>query len=113
MRGKGYKSYRDIAKDFDNLYVHNTFRKWMREDFPKVFRAMSSEDPDGDFEFVLGNPDDGLFKGAQEDLSNVVKRYASIKDERLKGELIRNCEITLKQLRENISPDYKQYEDEF
>lgn len=44
-RGRGFKSYRDIATDLANRVTHNTVRNRMRQDFPGVFRAMGGLDP--------------------------------------------------------------------
>lgn len=107
--GKRYKSYREIASDFGSLYSYNTFRNWMRKDFPSVFRAMSSEE-EGEIELKQLDPDAEHLKHACAELSNVAKRYASIKGDEHKVELINACEETLKLLLKNTPPDYKRYE---
>tara|TARA_R110001592_G_scaffold16881_11_gene71667 strand:- start:391 stop:1143 length:753 start_codon:yes stop_codon:yes gene_type:complete len=111
--GKCYKSYREIAKDFSNLYVHNTFRKWMKEDFPSVFEAMSSEDG-GEIKFEPLDPDKGHLEAGQDALEHLTNRYASIKSAECKAELLMSSKATLRRLLDGAPPNYKQYEeDEF
>ena len=109
MKGKRYKSYREIAADFHGLCAHNTFRNWMKKDFPSVFKAMSSSD-EGLIEFEPLDPDMMHLETAYMELSNVIKRYASIKANERKTELINACEETLAKLHKNTTPDYKRCE---
>jgi len=46
----GFKSYRDIAKDFANVRAHTTFRNWMEKEYPSIFRAMRAGDVDEEAE---------------------------------------------------------------
>lgn len=84
--GKRYKSYREIANDFNLAYTHNTFRNWMKADFPSVFRAMADDD-DGEIEFEAIDPDVGHIKAAVEDLDRVSNRFKSIKCDEARVEL--------------------------
>ena len=108
MIGRSYKSYRDIAYDFASMYSHNTFRNWMRKDFPSVFEAMSSED-EAAIDFEPLNPDDAHLRAIEDALSTVSKFHASIKSSETKNAAITATEKTLRLLRENNPKDYKQY----
>ncbi len=84
--GKGYKSYREIALDFNLAYSHNTFRNWMKKDFPAVFKAMA-DDEDGEIEFEALDPDMAHIEAAKEDLSRITNRFKSIRSDGAKVEL--------------------------
>lgn len=47
-RGRGFKSYRDIADDLAGRVGHTTVRNWMERDFPDVFKAMGGAAPVSD-----------------------------------------------------------------
>ena len=111
MDGKRYKSYREIARDFANVYSYNTFRKWIKEDYPALFRVMSSEEY-GEIEMTTIDPDMIHLSNAQDELNNIQKRYTSIKDEGIKRELLKECKDTLEALIANLPVNYRELEED-
>lgn len=112
MDGKRFKSYREIRGDFGNCYSHNTFRKWTKEDFPSLFRAMSKLEPEGDIEFTPMNHDMAHLEKAKSYFSDIEKRFTAIQSEEHKAELVLACEETLEGLKKGFEVDYRLYSDE-
>ena len=43
LKGKRFKSYREIAQELQGIGGHTTIRNWMIKDFPKIARKMGDE----------------------------------------------------------------------
>ena len=43
LKGKRFKSYREIAQELQGIGGHTTIRGWMMKDFPKIARKMGDE----------------------------------------------------------------------
>ena len=43
LKGKRFKSYREIAQELQGIGGHTTIRNWMINDFPKIARKMGDE----------------------------------------------------------------------
>ena len=117
MDGCRYKSYREIAGDFNDAYSYNTFRNWLKSDFPAVFEAMGKDD-EGEIEFEPLDPDWENYEGAISSLGNFILRFEAIKSEDFKVMAHHKLETFLSDIRkvinneEAITEYYKKVQEE-
>ena len=91
--GPVYKSYREIAAELGGTRRHTTIYNWMREDFPRLARAMGSDKATGNSD---AGPPEGTYMGegaedamtALDMVRDLRSLVATIADPRWRGEVI-------------------------
>ena len=92
------KSYRQIAQDLGGATSHVTIRKWMREDFPRVYARMSkgdAEEPEGP---ELMSTEERVLLVILETLKNTRAQAEHITTPSLREKLVADAEVTLRSL---------------
>lgn len=111
-RGSPMKSARCMSRDLGGLATHPTVLKWMRSDFPAVYRAMGEapEAEDRDHEFPRFDADGSNAKAATGSIDQLLAAFRSIRAQELRDAVLKRAERAVKELKAEPLQDYSSAE---
>ena len=98
------KSSRDIAKDLHGLASHATILKWMKSDFPSVYRQMTDRRPEGTGEGGLPEVDqeEVRHQAALSAIDRLKAESRGIEDQARRGEVIAYLRTALEDIEQAL-----------
>lgn len=83
-----FKTYRAMAEELAGISSVSGIRVWMREDFPRVFRAMGGEADEAPGGLRGAHPEETLAAVAEEHLANAAAAMKGIRRPALRGRVL-------------------------